>query len=67
MVKDTEKINEGELWRSLLHRVVLPAPEGAEITTIKLFFLDKFLLLSIEKVFESLQLNSGNSTRSVKF
>jgi len=50
-VKDTEQVNEGEFWRSLLQRVVLPAPEGAEITTIKLFFLNKFLLLFMENDF----------------
>jgi hypothetical protein len=32
VVVDTENIKMSLLWRSLFIRVVLPAPEGAEIT-----------------------------------
>lgn len=43
MVKETEEVNEEEACRSLLHKVVLPAPEGAEITRMSpFFFFSKF-------------------------
>ena len=32
MVKDTERHNPGIFFKSLLHKVVLPHPEGAETT-----------------------------------